>query len=133
MKVPTQAQRQIDRQYLVLKHGAQRHQPDADQQDDADTPQHPGFFGADGTAGLPGREQVHDLAEEGEQPGFVDRYPGTEQRKRQDVAARAPGAGPHEAQQANRWRWYLVRGEGVEPSFKNTQHACLRESACAWR
>ncbi|MNJ72409.1 hypothetical protein D3C77_690510 [compost metagenome] len=115
----------------MLHHGAQRHQPDAGQQDDADPPQYVAFLGACSAAGLPGREQVDNLAEEGEQPGFVNRHPGTEQRKRQDVAARAPGAGPHEAHQANRWRGSLVGGEGVEPSFKNTQHACLRKTVFA--
>jgi hypothetical protein len=46
------------------------------------------------TTGFPGREQVHDLAEKGKQPGFVDRHTGTQQRECKNVAARAPGAGP---------------------------------------
>jgi hypothetical protein len=43
VEVPAQAQRQVDRQHLVLHQGAQRHQPDAGQQHEADAPQHAAF------------------------------------------------------------------------------------------
>ncbi|MNI56893.1 hypothetical protein D3C73_1119220 [compost metagenome] len=94
MKVPTQAQWQVDRQNLVLNHGAQRHQTDAGDQHDADAPQHTAFLHVDFAARLPGRQQVHDLSEEGKQPGFVNRHGGAQQRKREDVATSTSGTGP---------------------------------------
>ncbi|MND65329.1 hypothetical protein D3C80_566950 [compost metagenome] len=77
MEVPAQPQRQVNRQYLVLHHGAQRHQPDTGHHYDAHAPQHATFLRSRFTACLPGREQVHDLPEEGKQPGFVNRHTGT--------------------------------------------------------
>ncbi|MNH30594.1 hypothetical protein D3C79_908980 [compost metagenome] len=97
----------------MLHHRAQRHQPDAGQQHDADTPQHAAFLGRFSAARLPGREQVDHLAQEGKQPGFVDRYTGAQQCQRQYIATRAARAGPQKAQQAHRWWRGLVGWEGV--------------------
>ncbi|MNN08759.1 hypothetical protein D3C81_1216220 [compost metagenome] len=125
MEVPAQSQRQVYRQYLVLHHGPQCHQPDAGQHDDAHAPQHAAFLRRRITTCLPGREQIHDLTEESKQPGFVDRHASTQQCKRKNIAAGAACAGPQEASQAlGRWR-YLVRRKGVEPSFKRTKHGGL--------
>jgi len=126
MEVPAQPQWQIDRQHLVLNHGSQRHQPDADDQHNADPPQHAAFLRLGLAAGLPGREQVHDLPEKGKQPSFVNRHAGTEQRKRQDVAASTSGAGPQKPCQANWWRRCFVGRERVESSFEHTKHCGLR-------
>ncbi|MNP32749.1 hypothetical protein D3C76_1259490 [compost metagenome] len=132
MEIPAQPQRQIDRQYLVLDHGAQRHQPDAGEQHDRDTPQHSTFLAVGISTGLPCREQVHDLPKKGKQPGFVDRHTGTEQRKRQDITAGSAGAGPQEPHQADRRWWRFVGGEWVEPSFKHAKHCGLRNDQGEW-
>jgi len=126
VEVPAQAQRQVDRQHLVLHQRAQANQHDAGDQQQAHAPQNAAFFGAHTTAGLPVGEQVHHLAEEGKQPRFVDRDPGAEQCQRQDVAAGAAGAGPQKTQQADWGRWYFVGREGVEPAFEGTEHGGLR-------
>ncbi|MNF96233.1 hypothetical protein D3C84_790160 [compost metagenome] len=127
MEIPAQPQRQIDRQYLVLHHGAQCDQADAADQYDADTPQHSTFLRLCIATRLPGGEQVHDLAKKGKQPGFVNRHTGTEQRKHKDIAAGASGAGPQEPHQADRWRRCFIGWERVESSFKHTKHCGLRK------
>ncbi|MNF94853.1 hypothetical protein D3C84_775740 [compost metagenome] len=129
MEIPAQPQRQIDRQYLVLHQGAQRYQPDAGDQYDADAPQHSTFLRLRIAASLPGGEQVNDLPKKRKQPGFVNRHTGTEQRKRKDIAAGAAGAGPQKPHQADRWRRRFIGWERVESSFKHTKHGGLRKES----
>ncbi|MOA14431.1 hypothetical protein D3C78_1345320 [compost metagenome] len=126
MEVPTQSQWQVDRQYLVLHHGAQGYQPDATHHDDPHAPQHPAFLRRRLTPCLPGGEQIHDLTEERKQPGFVDRHAGTEQRKRKNIATGAACAGPQEPSQTLGWWRYLVRRKGVELPLKCTKHGGLQ-------
>ncbi len=130
MEVPTQPQGQVDRQYLVLHHCAQRHQHDAAQQYQANAPQHATFLRGRVAASLPGGQQIHDLPEEGKQPGFVNRHTGAQQRKRKDVTACPSRAGPQKPCQTVRWRRHLVRREGVKPFFKRAKHGVLQKNQC---
>ena len=129
VEVPAQPQRQADGQHLVLHGGAQRHQAYAGDHHDGDAPQYAlCVFGGPGP-GSPGFEQVHHLAQESEQPGFVDGDARAQCRQRGDVAPRAARAGPKVRKQAfGRQRRVLGR-ERIEQAFEPMQQRGLQKQA----
>ena len=119
VEVPAQAQREVDRQHLVLDQRLQRHQAYAQYHDRHQTPERAALLGQQ-LRGLDAREPVDDAAHDGKQPGFVGGRDGREQRHRQHIAAQPLGAGPDKRQKTARQGCGFGRGIGGNAFFEES-------------
>ena len=139
VKVPAQAQRQVDGQRLVLDAGAQRHQRNAAHHGCGHPGERVAALSPQG-GGRGGGNPVHHAAQHGEQQGFVHGNQRRQPGHRHHIAAHAARAGPHERQKPPRRQRRLVarvtgnaffekleqQGRPPEPSILGNVHEhCL--------